>query len=455
MAAVRIRTDWRAWVGGIASRVIIFCLSFLMATWPVLAQPNVIVPDGRTQTQLQTSGNTTNVTTGTVSGADAFNSFSQFGVGSGNTVNLQLPSGTQNLINLVHSAPAYVNGTLNSYANGKIGGNVYFADPYGFVVGKSGVVNVGSLNLSTPSKDFTDRIVGPQGQIDNGAVANLMNGSFPVSPDGNIRIYGRINAADGVRLTGQNVIVGGPAGSRARLNQDHATQFAASVNSKGLRSASGIVVRNGSIQIVAANNARVNSRLRARHGGTVRVAAGHNVAIGSKAKIVADNKNGSGGSISVNAGQDVTIAGYGKLSAKSTGGDAGSIHVLAGKSLTVESGAVFDASSARGNAGLVELSSLGTFHFDHGFTVNVAAPNGTAGTLLIDPPDVVIGDTAQDTGVTLSNSDVLNAVSALSAGATYLIAAGNFTLAQHGVIDTRVSGANSHSLDVEASNIEI
>src|SRR6185437_16927449 len=94
-------------------------------------------------------------------------------------------------------------------------------------------------------------------------------------------------------------------------------------------------------------------------------------------------------------------------------------------------------------------------HVDHGFTVNVAAPNGSAGTLLIDPPDVVIGDTAQDTGVTLSNSDVLNAVSALSAGATYLIAAGNFTLAQHGVIDTRVSGANSHSLDVEASNIEI
>ena len=80
--------------------------------------PNVIVPDGRTGTSLQTTGGVTNVTTSTVSGNNAFNSFSQFGVGQGNTVNLQLPSGTQNLVNIVRDAPAYVNGTLNSYMNG-------------------------------------------------------------------------------------------------------------------------------------------------------------------------------------------------------------------------------------------------------------------------------------------------------------------------------------------------
>src|SRR3954462_10262818 len=73
-------------------------------------RPKQIVTDGRTQTTLQTSGNVTNVMTSTISGANAFNSFSQFGVGRGNTVNLQLPSGTQNLINVVRDAPAYVNG---------------------------------------------------------------------------------------------------------------------------------------------------------------------------------------------------------------------------------------------------------------------------------------------------------------------------------------------------------
>ena len=186
---------------------------------------NVIIPDGRTGTSLQTSGNVTNITTTTVSGANAFNSFSQFGVGQGNTVNLQVPNGSQNLINIVRDAPAYVNGTLNSYQNGKIGGNVYFADPYGFVVGKTGVVNVGSLNVSTPSKEFTDSIIGASGQINNAAVSSLMNGSFPISPDGNIRILGRINAADGVRLTGQNVFVGGGRSQRERVNHEHAFQI--------------------------------------------------------------------------------------------------------------------------------------------------------------------------------------------------------------------------------------
>jgi len=184
-------------------------LLIFYGTTPGLAG-NVIVPDGRTATTVQTSGTTTNITTSTVSGANAFNSFSQFGVGAGNTVNLQLPNGTQNLINTVTNAQAYVNGTLNSYSNGKIGGNVYFADPMGFVVGPSGTVNVGSLNVSTPTRAFVDSIYGAGGQINNGAVNSLMNGSFPVSPDGNIRILGRINAADGVRLTGQNVSVGAP-----------------------------------------------------------------------------------------------------------------------------------------------------------------------------------------------------------------------------------------------------
>ena len=99
---------------------------------PALAgPPNVIVPDGRTQTGIQTSGNLTNITTSTVSGANAFNSFSQFGVARGNTVNLQLPSGTSNLINTVTNAQAYVNGTLNSYSNGRIGGNVGSPRPVG------------------------------------------------------------------------------------------------------------------------------------------------------------------------------------------------------------------------------------------------------------------------------------------------------------------------------------
>ncbi|PSO18231.1 leukotoxin LktA family filamentous adhesin [Bradyrhizobium sp. MOS003] len=392
---------------------------------------NVIVPDGRTGTSLQTSGSVTNVTTSTVSGNNAFNSFSQFSVGQGNTVNLQLPTGTQNLVNIVRDAPVYVNGTLNSYMNGSIGGNVYFADPKGFVVGRSGVVNVGSLNVSTPTREFTDSLIGPGGAINGTAVGNLMAGSFPVSPDGNIRIYGRINAQDGVRLTGQNVFVGG-ATQRDIANLDHAAKFAASVNSKGLRSASAITVSNGSIHIGAVNNARVNGRLTAR------------------------SKTTTPSNITVVAGNNIDIGKNARLSTASRTGDAGGVLVKAVNDVTVRSGAKFNASSKVGNAGLVELSGNGVIDVGSGVTINLSAPAGRAGTLLIDPTDVVIGDASQgDTGVTLSNSSVANAIAALSAGATYLVQADNsVTLAAHALIDARRLDANGHSTG-NANNVTI
>ncbi|WP_426609924.1 leukotoxin LktA family filamentous adhesin [Bradyrhizobium sp. McL0616] len=393
---------------------------------------NVITPDGRTGTSLQSSGGVTNVTTSTVSGNSAFNSFSQFSVGQGNTVNLQLPNGTQNLVNIVRDAPVYVNGTLNSYMNGAIGGNVYFADPKGFVVGRSGTVNTGSLNVSTPTREFTDSLIGPGGAINGTAVGNLMAGSFPVSPDGNIRIYGRVNAIDGVRLTGQNVFVGG-ASQRDIANLDHAAKFAASVNSKGLRSAAAITVSNGSIHIGAVNKATVNGRLTARSKTTtpsnITVAAGNNVELGKNAK----------------------------LSTASTTGDAGGVLVKAGNDVTVKTGAVIDASSKTGNAGLVELSGNGIIDVGSGVSINLSAPAGQAGTLLIDPTDVVIGDTSQgDTGVTLSNTSVANAIAALSAGATYLVQADNtVTLAQHAMIDARnLDATKTHSVG-NAINVEI
>lgn len=392
---------------------------------------NVIVPDGRTGTALQTSGGVTNVTTSTVAGVNAFNSFSQFSVGQGNTVNLQLPTGTQNLVNIVRDAPVYVNGTLNSYMNGAIGGNVYFADPKGFVVGRSGTVNVGSLNVSTPTREFTDSLIGPGGAINGTAVGNLMAGSFPVSPDGNVRIYGRINAIDGVRLTGQNVLVGG-ASQRDIANLDHAAKFAASVNSKGLRSASAITVSNGSIHIGAVNNATVNGRLTARSKtttpSTIAVVAGNNAEIGKNAK----------------------------LSTASRTGDAGGVLVKAGNDLTVKSGAAINAGSKTGNAGLVELSGNGVIDIGSGVSINLSAPNGKAGTLVIDPTDVVIGDAGQgDAGVTLSNTSVANAIAALSAGATYVVQADNsITLAAHAVIDARRLDVNGHSTG-NANNVEL
>ncbi|MBN8976663.1 MAG: leukotoxin LktA family filamentous adhesin [Rhizobiales bacterium] len=441
----------RLFVDAVSLRVSAATMTVVMVLSPVVAFAQSvpagvanIVPDGRTATAVTTNGAVSTVTTNTVSGPNAFNSFSRFQVGRGATGNLILPQGTSNLVNLINgNDPAVINGVVNSYKNGQIGGNVYFASPNGFVVGSSGVVNVGSLNVSTPTREFVDGVIGRNGQINQGAVDNLLAGTVPLSPEGNIRIRGRVNAVDAVRLTGQNVSVG----ARDAANRNHAAAFASTVNSKGLRSGSKIVVRNGSIQIVAGNDARINGRLRAK-GGSVHVDAHRNVAIGNKANISVSSRDGHGGTIAVNAGQDIKVAGYGVLSAKSVKADAGTVRVVAGRNLSVDPGATFNASSAQGNGGLVELSGYGRVNIPSGVKVNVGAPNGRAGYFLIDPPDISISSTATGAAGSYSNAEVKGWVDALGSNGTLVLCAGSssgncngtFTLASDGVIDGRRTG---------------
>lgn len=387
------------------------CVAFAQS---VPAGTTQIIPDGRTATSVATSGSVTNITTSTISGGNAFNSFSQFKTGTGTTTNLQVPSNASNLINVVRDGTTVIDGTLNSYKNGQIGGNVYFADPYGFVVGKSGTVNVGSLNVSTPSKQFIDGVIGPQGQINGAATNQLINGDFPLSPDGHIAIHGRINAQDGVRLIGQSVVVGAGGNPRDIARQDHAAKFAATVNSKGLRSASGIVVRNGSIQIVAGGSARINGRLAAgghkgRNGGTISVAAGKDISVGSRATLSTASKAGNGGDITFKAAGD----------------------------LTVKPGATFDTSSQQGNAGNIELSAKNTVSLASAI-YNLSAPNGRAGTLLVDPTDIVIN--AGNSMVTLG-------------GSVNLVADNSITIASDGIIDTRNFNHSAGALST--SNISL
>jgi len=112
---------------------------------------DTITTDGRTQTQLTINGSVTDVTTRTVQGVNAINSFHRFNIGNGQTVNLYLLTGTANLLNLVHDERSYFDGVLNAYKGGRIGSNVYFLNPHGMLVGAGGVLNVGSLTMATPT----------------------------------------------------------------------------------------------------------------------------------------------------------------------------------------------------------------------------------------------------------------------------------------------------------------
>lgn len=225
-----------------------------------------IVSDGRTQTTVQTSqqpgGTVMRVETATVSGANAFNSFQRFSVGATETANLVLPNGTSNLINLVRDQRTDIQGVLNSIQGTAIGGNVWFATPGGFLVGASGKVNVGSLQVVTPTVGFIDGFFLSPGNPNPASVTQLLGGTAPRNSAATIQIDGRINAIDGVTLRAGQISVGGTVYSGARFT-GASPQFQDVVNANGLDPATNVVAREGRILIVADRQVGVTGTLAA------------------------------------------------------------------------------------------------------------------------------------------------------------------------------------------------
>jgi len=286
-----------------------------------------IVTDGRTQTNVATAGQVTDVTTGTVRGDTGYNSFRKFNVDGGETVNLHTPDGASKLINLVHDERTHINGVLNAYKDGRIGGHVYFLNPHGVVVGASGVLNVGRLTVQTPTAAFMDRIISPQGVIDVTASQLVFDGQVPISETGLISVEGTINATDEVELRAGEVHIG-QRGSIIAGAQVKA-KFSDLVNVEGMQAASAVEVGDDGVVRIFAT-------------GDVRMAGEVNV----------DNKEGDAGDIVVIADRDATLEATAKLSAASEDGDGGFIEFSARKTVHLQGGG-FDASSANGDAGSI------------------------------------------------------------------------------------------------------
>jgi len=380
---------------------------------------NNIVADGRTKTTIIVDGSQTGISTRTISNNTGYNSFSNFEQAVGNTVNLYLPKATANLINIVRNGPVIIDGVLNSYKNGDIGGNVYFSDSYGFIVGRTGVVNVGSLTVNTPTDEFLESVIGADGTINQAAAGKLMRGEIPISADGSIVIAGQINSQDGITLDGQNVTLtdtGGVHVTAKDLTQRQ--KFQATVNSKGMVEGGAMVSRNGVISIVAAGNAKVS--------GKVRVDA---------------NPSGQGGDINIISGGDITLAPTAKLSADGKGksGIGGTIVVYAGSSLFAQTGAVISSHGAgTGAGGFVELS--GKNAEIGGVILDLVSDSGAGGTLLIDPIDVTI--TARN--------------SIISGGVNVSILADNSIIVEAGgSIDTTLSSGTSGDITLTAPILSV
>ena len=373
-----------------------------------------ITPDGRTQTNVAAGPQATTITTGTISGGDAFNSFKNFTVGTGATVNLIVPGQAHTLINVVRDSAIDVDGTLNSFKNGRIGGNVYFADPYGMIVGPQGSINTGALTVTTPTSDFLDKVVDMFGKVDAATVAALKAGDEPISKDGLISIKGHINVQNSVKLRGYQVASTGTIEAKMVSKK----MFDASVNTDGLKEGSELVEGKDGIEIVAAEDAQIGGTLSAdgaagRNAGSVSVKAGHDIAVADNTTITASGHgaNSGGGKIALKAANNLVTGNGVQLSTHAgTTGDAGTIELSAVN--TVQVGQVsYDLSATGGKAGsvlidpaLLEITANQTTNGGAFCVGDECAPGGTVDTNSYTTIKL-------DQGVTVSTVGAANAAS--------------------------------------------
>ena len=330
----------------------IYSFMFSNVCWAAM-----ITPDGRTQTTVNVNGHVYDVTTSTVSGKNAFNSFSNFDVYKGTTVNLYLPGSTLNLINLVRDGKTNIDGILNSIKNGKIGGNVFILNPHGIAIGKSGVVNVGSLMLSTPNKEFMDQVIGQDGSISELATKSVLAGALPINPAGVISVKGKIKALDSVAVRAGGVVNAGEI--LANLKPTQASDI---VNTGGLDIDAPLAFKDGKIGVFAENDV-VNA-------GTIKADAGG---------------SGKAGGIVVKAGGNISLRKGSLISAKGSAEhkDGGSVVVFADNKADLEKGAEIAADAYDGSAkgGFVELSALKEVNLNGG----TMTAGGRDGMIFIDP----------------------------------------------------------------------
>ncbi len=206
-----------------------------------------------------------NITPEKVNSDVGYRKYDNFTLGEGDIANLIYKYGTskdiETFVNLVQNG-VNINGILNTMRDGNFyNGRAIFISPNGLTVGASGVLNVGSLSVMTPTTTEYDKL---KGQYAAGNYENINNFSHLLNRAenvGNITINGKILARDGVQLRGgqvnvgaQGAIVNGITSTEAFTDRSTAATQAAKlfnnlVNTDGIKTASAFERNGSNIQI--------------------------------------------------------------------------------------------------------------------------------------------------------------------------------------------------------------
>ena len=200
-----------------------------------------------------------------VNGEVGYRKYDNFNLDAGDIANLIYKSGSsrdiETFINLVNSG-VNINGVLNTVRDGSFyNGRAVFITPGGMTIGASGVLNVGSLAVATPTSPAYNKLTseyaaGNYANINN--ISHLLNGTENI---GNITVNGKILARNGVQLRGGQINVGANGAivngitstqaftDRATAATNAEALFNNLVNTNGIKTASAFERNGSNIQI--------------------------------------------------------------------------------------------------------------------------------------------------------------------------------------------------------------
>ena len=203
----------------LAKKVLATITAFSFIGNPFVAMASTITRvDGGTTV---TDGHVNHIYAGNiVNNNTAVNRFQDFKIDAGDIANMYFKTDANskdlanNLVNFVNTR-IDVHGTLNAIKENKIGGNLFFLSPEGMAVGKSGVINVGSLYVMTPANVSLDEATytynGLSDLIENNtedALNRMMTLNIPVNSSGTISVLGKINSVGDVKMAAAKIAVG-------------------------------------------------------------------------------------------------------------------------------------------------------------------------------------------------------------------------------------------------------
>ena len=302
-----------------------------------------VTPDNTVNTQVERSGNVSEITGGATRGDNLFHSFEQFSIPNGNEAFFNNASAISNIFSRVTGGSiSEINGLIR--ANG--GANLYLINPAGIIFGENASLNIGgsfygssASSIVFPNSEFS--AIFPEDPILTISVPIGL--SFENNP-GEVVNNSAANRGRGLEvIPGSNITL---VGGNVRFNNGNLTAPDGTINLGGLEAEGTVEIKNNGSLTFPQNIAR----------GDVTLTNGSIVYVARTGK----------GSININAGYLEMSAGElgssfmaAGVTNNSTNSQAGDININATGNIAVDNSSIENgvASEAIGNAGNIKITT--------------------------------------------------------------------------------------------------